>query len=141
LAPFEVTVPVPGAVAVPQLEARIMARLFPARAFQRLRPALKGNRAAFDAERLGDSLVLRSCRPGDRIQPLGMRGHKKLSDLFIDAKIPRIARPEMPVLVSGDDIAWAVGVRSDHRFRVTDSSTEIAVLEFTSTSGPLAAAI
>ena len=141
LAPFELTVPVPGAVAVPQLEARITARLCPAHTFQGLRPVLKGNRAAFDAERLGELVLLRSCRPGDRIQPLGMCGHKKLSDLFIDAKIPRIARPEMPVLVSGDDIAWAVGLRPAHRFRVTDSSTEIAVLEFTTTSGPLAAAI
>ncbi|MCX6020425.1 MAG: tRNA lysidine(34) synthetase TilS, partial [Chloroflexi bacterium] len=41
-----------------------------------------------DADAIGGELLVRSWRPGDRMQPLGMTGTRKLQDLFIDAKIP-----------------------------------------------------
>ena len=48
-----------------------------------------GFEAAFDLDavrRAEGSLQVRNFRPGDRFRPLGMAGHKKLKDLFIDRR-------------------------------------------------------
>jgi tRNA(Ile)-lysidine synthase len=65
-------------------------------------------------------LYLRSVRPGDRMQPYGMRGTKKLQDIFVDAKVPADQRGGIPVLECGGEIAWIPGYRIAHPFRVTD---------------------
>lgn len=44
-------------------------------------------------------LVVRSWKPGDRIQPHGLNGTKKLQDLFTDKKIPVAERSRIPILV------------------------------------------
>ena len=59
----------------------------------------------------GEPLSLRARAPGDRFQPLGMRGHKKLKDFFIDEKIPRTHRDHLPLLVSPRGVAWVAGRR------------------------------
>jgi len=66
--------------------------------------------ALLDAELAALPLRVRRWRAGDRIQPLGMRGHRKLSDVFIDAKLPRWQRHSVPVVESGDRILWVPGV-------------------------------
>ena len=43
------------------------------------------------------------------MQPLGMSGHKKLSDLLIDAKWPRISRDEVLVLVGSGALCARYG--------------------------------
>ncbi len=67
--------------------------------------------ACFDPNALEPPLEVRARRPGDRIQPLGMSGEKKLQDLFSDARIPREWRDRAPLLVSRRGIAWVVGYR------------------------------
>lgn len=73
--------------------------------------------AAFDLDRLrrdGGQIRLRNARPGDRFRPLGMTGHKKLKDIFIDRKIPRSRRRTLPLLLAGQEIVWVPGcARSD----------------------------
>ena len=51
-------------------------------------------------------LVVRTRRPGDRLAGRS----KKLQDLFVDAKVPRDARDEWPVVVSGDEVVVVPGV-------------------------------
>jgi tRNA(Ile)-lysidine synthase len=60
----------------------------------------------FDAGSLPGHLTVRNFRPGDRFQPIGMRGHKKVKDLFIEKKVPLSARSVLPLLLSGDEIIW-----------------------------------
>ena len=85
-----------------------------------------GLEAAFDLDavrRAEGSLHLRNFRPGDRFRPLGMAGHKKLKDLFIDRKVPRSRRRTLPLLLAGEDILWVPGCgRSD--FARVESDTE-----------------
>ena len=74
-----------------------------------------------DAERLAQPVTLRSRRPGDRFQPLGMDGHTvKLSDFFVNQKVPVAQRDAWPLLVCGQEIVWLVGLRLDERYRVTE---------------------
>ncbi|MFH0878703.1 MAG: tRNA lysidine(34) synthetase TilS [Lentisphaerota bacterium] len=56
-------------------------------------------------------MVLRSWRAGDRINPLGMQGSKKIQDLFVDGKIPRDQRPGIPVLECRGAVVWVAGYR------------------------------
>jgi tRNA(Ile)-lysidine synthase len=56
-------------------------------------------------------LKIRSWQEGDRFNPLGMSTEKKISDFLIDNKIPLPLKKEVKVLVSGNRIAWVVGMR------------------------------
>jgi tRNA(Ile)-lysidine synthase len=67
--------------------------------------------AYFDFGALGREVYVRSRRPGDRFQPLGMMHQKKLQDFFTDARAPRDWRDRVPLLVSERGIAWVVGYR------------------------------
>jgi tRNA(Ile)-lysidine synthase len=62
-------------------------------------------------------LSLRGWRPGDRFRPVGLRGHKKLQDFFVDAKVPREERGRIPLLFAGGRLAWVVGHRIAEEFR------------------------
>ena len=88
---------------------------------------LGGAQVALDADRLGSRVQVRSLRPGDRFQPLGMEGHKKLSDFLIDAKWPKISRDEVLVLARGEEIAWVAPLRSSHAFRIKSATRRIAL--------------
>jgi tRNA(Ile)-lysidine synthase len=74
-------------------------------------------------------LRVRNFRPGDRFQPLGTKGAQKLKEFFIDHKIPRFERPAIPLLVSGERIAWVVGYRIDERFKITERTKKILKVE------------
>jgi tRNA(Ile)-lysidine synthase len=68
--------------------------------------------AAFDLDLLALPLSLRSLAPGDRMRPRGGRGSRKLSDLLIDAKVPRPRRAQLPVLTTADGvIIYVPGLR------------------------------
>ncbi len=55
--------------------------------------------------------TVRSYRPGDRMIPAGMTGHRKVKDLFIDEKIPRAQRSRIPLFFSSDILFWVAGLR------------------------------
>ena len=65
--------------------------------------------AVFDCPAAGHDLVVRNYCPGDRIRPLGMRGHKKVHDVFVDAKLPRALRRGFPVVELNGELAWVPG--------------------------------
>lgn len=88
-------------------------------------------RAWLDLDRVGDKLTVRSRRPSDRFQPLGMAGSKKLSEFMIDARIPRPWRGRVPLVCSPEHIVWVVGWRLDERARVTRDTRRALYLEFT----------
>jgi tRNA(Ile)-lysidine synthase len=67
--------------------------------------------AFFDAESMKNGVWVRTRKPGDRFQPLGMNMEKKLQDFFTDSKVPGYWRDRVPLLMSGQDIAWVVGHR------------------------------
>ncbi len=67
--------------------------------------------ASFDLSAMGEEAMVRAWRPGDRIQPLGMQGQKKLQDLFTDLRVPRPWRGKVPVFEGANGIAWVVGHR------------------------------
>jgi len=89
-----------------------------------------GLTAHLDFEKTGDKIAMRRRQPGDRFQPLGMDQPKKLGEFMIDAKIPRAWRERVPIVRSPQHILWVVGWRIDNRVKVTDSTKQILILEF-----------
>ncbi|MDR0385989.1 MAG: tRNA lysidine(34) synthetase TilS [Prevotellaceae bacterium] len=83
------------------------------------------NTGEFDLSKLNFPLTLRPCRDGDRFVPMGMNGHKKLSDFLTDIKMPVSEKKRQSVLVSGETIIWLVGLRPDDRFKVTESTEKV----------------
>jgi tRNA(Ile)-lysidine synthase len=78
-----------------------------------------------DYQMLQFPLKIRNFRPGDRFQPLGVKGTQKLKEFFIDHKVPRFERPKIPLLISGEMIAWIIGYRIDERVKVNDKTQRI----------------
>jgi len=72
--------------------------------------------AVFDLGELPvQGLFVRAAVRGDRIRPFGVEGTRKVSDVFVDRKVPRARRIVWPVVVSGDDVLWLPGlIRSNH---------------------------
>ncbi len=87
--------------------------------------------AYLDADKIQYPLILRNFEPGDRFVPLGMRGHKKVKDFFIDLKIPSEARAMTPLLLSRDALVWVCGLRIDDRFKVTSKTKRILKITIT----------
>jgi tRNA(Ile)-lysidine synthase len=78
-----------------------------------------------DYQMLQFPLKIRNFRPGDRFQPLGVKGTQKLKEFFIDHKVPRFERPKIPLLISGEMIAWIIGYRIDERVKVNEKTQRI----------------
>ncbi|HVR74342.1 MAG TPA: tRNA lysidine(34) synthetase TilS [Planctomycetota bacterium] len=77
-----------------------------------------------DRDELASSgpLQLRARREGDRFWPLGAPGEVKLKEFLRARRVWPADRGGVPLLVAGERIAWVVGHRIDHRFRVRDGT-------------------
>jgi tRNA(Ile)-lysidine synthase len=82
---------------------------------------------AYDS--LEPPLTIRSPRPGDRIRPFGLGGSKKLSDIFIDKKIPGRLRKEALVVADRSDIVWLVGLVTSEKGRIGRHTHKILKIE------------
>ena len=83
----------------------------------------------FDFDKLDFPLKIRTRLPGDRFVPLGHMSEKKLKDFFIDQKIDRNKRDEIPLVLSDDKIIWIASLRISDRYKVTSSTKKILKIE------------
>ena len=83
----------------------------------------------FDLAFLGTDLTLRNFRHGDRFQPLGMAGHRKVKDLFIGKKVPLSIRASLPLLVRRDEVIWIPGYGRSEVGKVTPETKAILHLK------------
>jgi tRNA(Ile)-lysidine synthase len=129
---LELMLPVPGRVIWPlskSQSASITAEFAsePPR-FSKARPMTAGKgdpqsrlghcHAWLDPDRLPGPVSIRRFRPGDRIQPLGLAGTRKLKDVFMELKLPSDLRKAWPVIVAGSEIVWVPGYRIARRFKL-----------------------
>lgn len=117
---------VPGKVTIPDFNIEVKAEigLWPEER------AEEGElRALFKPEILTDDLWIRARKAGDRFQPQGLMGTKKLKDFFIDEKIPRTVRDKIPLLVSGTKIIWIIGYRIAEGVSVTGRDKKALIIK------------
>lgn len=72
------------------------------------------------------SYLVRSWQSGDRIQPVGMQGSKKVQDIFVDQKITRRKRHTWPLVITPqNEIALIPRLARDRRYASSDYHTAV----------------
>lgn len=118
---------IPGRLDIPQVGLRLEAS-------ETTRDhAIGGDRwqEVVDLDVTGESLRVRTRRPGDRFVPLGLGAPTKLKDFLIRLRIPRAERDRLLLVEGKCGIVWVVGVRLDDRAKVTSSTRRRAILRAT----------
>jgi tRNA(Ile)-lysidine synthase len=87
---------------------------------------LAADTALFNPDRNPFPWHVRMFQNGDRIVPFGMTGSKKVKELFIDAKVPRSQRGNIPLLFCGDTLLWVCGLRTSQHARL-DGTSDLAI--------------
>ncbi|NMM62171.1 tRNA lysidine(34) synthetase TilS [Clostridium sp. P21] len=79
----------------------------------------------FDYDKVGNEIIIRHRREGDKFVPLGMKGNKKLKDFFMDEKITKDQRQHIPIICFDNEIGWVVGYRVSELFKVNENTKNI----------------
>lgn len=128
---FQYPLSIPGEVWVPETGARVSAEVahsWPG--------AIDPSAIVAIQAEPGMRLAVRNRRPGDRFRPLGLGGQKKLHDFFIDRKVRRERRDEVPLVVDqADRIVWVAGHVIDQAFRVKDPAQSVIILRLKGVGG------
>ncbi|WP_294794882.1 tRNA lysidine(34) synthetase TilS [uncultured Fenollaria sp.] len=75
-----------------------------------------------DYDLLTGKLSLRNRRSGDRFNPFGMKGSKKIKDYFVDKKVSLDDRSKVLFLMNGDEIAYVVGYDIADKYRASSKT-------------------
>lgn len=88
-----------------------------------------------DAEKLMFPLTVRNWQTGDYFYPLGMNHKQKLSDFFVQQKVPLNQKSRIPLLVNGNqEIIWIAGFRLDDRYKVGSGTKKVVIFELFNTN-------
>jgi len=79
----------------------------------------------FNYDNINGNIIIRQRKEGDKIIPLGMKGSKKIKDIFINMKIPQEDRAFIPIIQFGEDIAWVVPMKVSDKYKITDGTKNI----------------
>ncbi len=85
-------------------------------------------RAYLDYDKISKPLIVRNRIPGDVFSPFGLKGSKKLQDIFVDEKIDIDKRGSIPVIEDGKRIVWVVGYRMSEDAKVTPGTKKVVKL-------------
>lgn len=79
----------------------------------------------FDYDKIGNDLQLRTRETGDYLVVNSCRGTKKLKSYFIDEKIEREKRDDIPILCDKNHALWVVGYRISEAYKVSENTKKI----------------
>jgi tRNA(Ile)-lysidine synthase len=80
--------------------------------------------------REGERLTVRAVWPGARFAPIGFRGTMKMQDLFVNERVPRERRLEIPLVTCGNEVIWVPGHRIARNWSVASESAPSVLLRF-----------
>ena len=135
---FTYPLTVPGKTFITGLKTEIIAEVGNAPPHESLAFPDGKFEAIFDYEKLKEAfsetlpLTVRNRRQGDRFQPYGMRGRKKIKDFMIDTKVPRYERDCIPLLVCQDEILWLIGYTTSELFKIKPDTRQYLYLRYVS---------
>ncbi len=131
---------VPGTTMLRTFGLKVVASIRPGLIKDRkLRPGIYPAQASLSIKAATCPLMVRTRLPGDRIIPFGLRGTKKLQDVFVDTKVPACERERIPIFECNGQIVWLPGYSVADGWQVKDPSAPALQLEVTriSDSAPL----
>lgn len=109
--PFLYPLPIPGRVYIPEIDRTFITTVIKGDFDSH---DLTPHQILLDPQRIKGQLFIRNRRPGDRIRIIGMSGSKKIKDLFIDEKIPKLQREKIPLLTDEEQVLWIPGLRKSN---------------------------
>lgn len=139
----EAVLPIPGEIRVPGTLWQARAEILSEQHATKIRQALCQEKRPetwsqlelahrygvyIDGDALGAQLLVRTRRPGDRIQPLGMQAEKRVQDIFIDNHVPRAERATLPLFFSDKHCLWVAGSCLDQRVCLTPETRRVVRL-------------
>jgi tRNA(Ile)-lysidine synthase len=91
----------------------------------------KGYYALFPADKIKLPIEIRPRKIGDRMNPKGMTGTKKLKDIFIDSKVPIQDRDSWPVITDKNGwILWLPGLKKSAIEGINHSTSQYILLTY-----------
>lgn len=131
---YEYNLEVPGSLNILELDLHLESRVLSKGELDLTPSKLDPNVAVFDYDKIDLPLIVRSKRDGDIFVPFGLGRKVKLKKFFIDRKVPRSRRNEIPLVVekSTGRIIWVTGIRTTDGTEICESSTKIILLRLES---------
>lgn len=87
-----------------------------------------GNIEIINGDGLSFPLTIRKWKNGDRFQPIGLKGTKKISDFLTEAKVNSMNKNKQLVLLNGNKIIWVIGHRIDESVKINNETKRIIKL-------------
>jgi tRNA(Ile)-lysidine synthase len=81
-----------------------------------------------DVDHVKLPIMVRTRKAGDRFQPLGMAGEKKVGKFLTTAKVPRQLRERILVLADREEIVWVYPIRIGERVKITVGTRRVLQL-------------
>ncbi len=91
----------------------------------------KTNIALINHDKITLPLKIRVWQKGDRIQPLGMKGTKLVSDILKDKKMTRFDKDNQLVIECNGDIIWIINQMINDNYKVTPKTKNVLEIIFT----------
>ncbi|MBZ4664428.1 MAG: tilS [Caloramator sp.] len=123
---YEYKIKIPGITYIPELNAKIYTNILENLNNINHNTFIK----YFDYDKIGNDITVRSRKAGDYIILSGVGGKKKLKDFFIDKKVPRDKRNNIPLIAKGSEIVWIIGMRENNLYRIDDKTKKILEIRF-----------
>lgn len=74
-------------------------------------------------------LYIRTRKQGDKIQPKGMNGSKKLKDLFIDEKVVLARRDQWPIVTDSEGkLLWVPGLKKSRHEKADSTGNHLILI-------------
>ena len=89
------------------------------------------NQCIFDADKITLPMVIRPAKVGEKFKPFGLHGKRqKISDFWINWKIPQPLRAHYPVIADQKEILWIPKLQTSDGAKITSETRKIIRLTF-----------
>ncbi|NLJ87278.1 MAG: tRNA lysidine(34) synthetase TilS [Epulopiscium sp.] len=118
---FCYNIPTQGSIVIKEAGIKVETRILDKKTFKLFNQNTYTK--SFDYDKIKDTLQIRTRCEGDRI--FFEEGSKKLKKFFIDEKIPKDNRNQIPLLADGNRILWVIGYRYSDFYKITSSTNKV----------------
>ena len=94
-----------------------------------LRREKQAKTVLIDRDKVVLPLEIRNIRAGDRFNPLGLRGTKKVGNYLTDRKVREVYRDEIPIICDKKGIIWVVGFEIADRVKIDKTTKKVLKIE------------
>ena len=127
---YEYVLSVPGRTPIVQLSAEVITKIYEISDNEPSTIPNGVSEALLDFSKIKLPIQIRNRRKGDRIQPHGMQGTKKIKDYFMDLKVPQCERDRIPIVVSSDAILWIIGFTTSDKHKLQPKTRKCLHLQY-----------